>query len=69
MPILKLLSILVVANLFGHNNISKIYFAVKFHYSATVNSNISNNLTPLEVTFILLAMVPNCNNKAVAIEI
>ena len=45
LPISKLHSILVVVNLLAHNNISQICY------------NFSDNLTPLEVIFILLVMV------------
>ena len=58
LPISKLLSILAVANLLAHNNISQICYCGQISLqSAAVNCSFSDNLTPLGVTFILLAMV------------
>ena len=46
--ILKLLSILAVANLFAHNNISQFYYCCKISLqSVAVNCSFSDNLTPL----------------------
>ena len=56
MPILKLHSILAVANLLAHNNISQICYCGQISLqSAAVISAVF--LITLEVTFILLAMV------------
>ena len=49
-PISKLNSILAVANLLAHNNIRQISYC-------GLNNRYSDNLTPLGVTYILLAMV------------
>ena len=58
LPISKVSSILAVANLLAHNNISQIcYRGQDSLQSDTVHCSFSDNLTPLEVTFILLAMV------------
>ena len=58
LPISKLHSILAVANLLAHNNISQICYCGQISLqSAAVNCSFSDNLTPLGVTFILLAMV------------
>ena len=58
LPISKLHSILAVANLLAHNNISQIcYCGQILLQSAAVNCSFSDNLTPLGVTFILLVMV------------
>ena len=58
LPISKLQSILAVANLLAHNNISEICYCGPISLqSAAVNCIFSDNLTPLGVTFILLAMV------------
>ena len=55
LPILKLHSILAVANLLAHNNESQIcYCGQILLQSAAVNCSF---LTPLGVTFILLAIV------------
>ena len=54
-PISKLHSILAVANLLAHNNISQ--FCSCSLQCAAVNSILSENVTLLGVTFILLAMV------------
>ena len=49
-------SILAVANLLAHNNISQICYCGQISLqSAAVNCSFSDNLTPLGVTFILLA--------------
>ena len=57
-PISKLHSILAVANLLAHNNKSQICYCGQISLqSAAVNCSFSDNLTPLGVTFILLAMV------------
>ena len=54
----KLHSILAVANLLAHNNKSQICYCCQIlSQCAAVNCSFSDNLTPLEVTFILLAMV------------
>ena len=59
LPISKLHSILAVANLLAHNNISHICYCGQISLqSAAVKCSFSNNLIPLGVTFILLAMVP-----------
>ena len=61
LPISKLHSILVVANLLAHNNKSQIcYCGQILLQSAALNCRFSDNLTPLGVTLILLAMVPIC---------
>ena len=52
LPVSKLQSILAVAILLAHNNISQISLQ-----SAAVNCNFSDNLTSLGVIFILLARV------------
>ena len=58
LSISKLHPILVVANLLAHNNISQIYYCGQISLqSAAVNCSFSDNLTPLGVTFLLLAMV------------
>ena len=58
LPISKVHSILVVANLLAHNNICQIcYCGQILLQSAEVNCSISDNHTPLGVTFILLAMI------------
>ena len=57
-PFLKLHSILAVANLLAHNNISQICYCGQISLqSAAVNSSFSDSLAPLRVTFILLVMV------------
>ena len=54
----KLHSILGVANLLAHNNISHICYCGQISLrSAAVNCSFSDSLTPLWVTFILLAML------------
>ena len=59
LTISKLHSILAVVNLFAHNSISQICYCGQIPLqSAAVNCSFSDNLTPLGVTFILLAMVP-----------
>ena len=58
LPISKLHSILAIANLLAHNNKSQICYCGQISLqSAAVNCSFSDNLTPLVVTFILLAMV------------
>ena len=58
LPISKLHSILAVANLLAHNNISEICYCSQISLqSAAVNCSFSDNLTPLLVTFTLLAVV------------
>ena len=58
LPIFKLSSILAMANLLAHNNISQIcYCSQDSLQKDTVNCSFSDNLTPLGETFILLAMV------------
>ena len=58
LPISKLRSILAVANLPAHNNKSQICYCGQISLqSAAVNCSFSDNLTPLGVPFILLAMV------------
>ena len=48
LPILKLHSILAVANLLAHNNKSQICYCVQISLqSAAVNSSFSENLAPL----------------------
>ena len=57
LSISKLHSILAVANLLAHNNKSQICYCGQISLqSATVNCSFSDNLTPLGVPFILLAM-------------
>ena len=57
LPILKLHSILVVANLLAHNNKSKICYCGQISLqSAVVNCSFFDNLMPMVVTHILLAM-------------
>ena len=59
LPLSKLHSILTVANLLAHNNMGQISYWGKISVqSAAVNYSFSDNLTPLGVTFIFLAMVP-----------
>ena len=59
LAISKLHLILAVANLLAHNNISQICYCGQISLqSAAVNCNFSDNLTPVGVMFILLAMVP-----------
>ena len=53
----KLHSILAVANLLAHNNISQIYYCGQISLAA-VNCSFSDQLTPVGVPFLLLAMVP-----------
>ena len=58
LPISKLHSIIVAANLLAHNNISQICYCGQIPLqSAAVNCSFSGNLTTFWVTFILLAMV------------
>ena len=58
LAISKLHSILDVANLLAHNNIRQIcYWNQNSLQSAALNSSFSDNLTPLGVTFFLVAMV------------
>ena len=58
LPISKLHSILTVANLLAHNNISQICYCGQISFqSAAVNCIFSDNLTSLGVTFILLVLV------------
>ena len=53
-------SISAVANLLAHNNISLISYSDQISLqSVVINCSFSDNLTPLGVTFILLAMVPS----------
>ena len=49
------LDFIAVANLLAHNNMNQILLQ-----SALVNCSFSDNLTPFEVTFILLAIVHVC---------
>ena len=56
LPISKLHSILAVANLLAHNNISQICYCGQILYRV-LHCCFSNNLTLLGVTFILLEMV------------
>ena len=61
----KLHSNLAVANLLAHNNKSKNCYCGQISLqSAAVNCSFSDNLTPLGVTFILLAMVPRSMNHS-----
>ena len=58
LPISKLRLILAVAKLLAHNKISQICYCCQISsQSAAVNCSFCDNLTPLGVTFILLAMV------------
>ena len=58
LSISKLHSILAVANLLAHNNISQICYSGQISLqSAAVKCSFSDNLTPLRVTFILLTLV------------
>ena len=58
LPISKLHSILAEANLLAHNNKSQICYCDQISFqSAAVNCSFSENLTPLGVPFILLAIV------------
>ena len=58
LPISKLHSILAVANLLAHNNKSQICYCGQISLqSAAVNCSFLDNLKPLGVTYILLAMV------------
>ena len=62
LPISMLHSILAVANLFAHNNISQICYCGQISLqSAAVNCSFSGNLTPDGVTFSLLERVPADN--------
>ena len=55
LPISKIHSILAVANLLAHNNISQICYCGQISLqSAAVSCSFSDNLTPLGVTYILL---------------
>ena len=59
LPISKLHSIIAVANLLAHNKISQICYCSQISLqSAAVNCSFPENLISLEVTFILLAIVP-----------
>ena len=54
-------TISAVANLLAHNNISQICYCGQISLqSAAVDCSFSDNLTPLGVTFILLATVLIC---------
>ena len=54
----KLHAILAVANLLAHNNVSQICYCGRISLqSAAVNCSFYDNIAPLVVTFILLAMV------------
>ena len=56
---LKVHSILAVANLIAHNNMNQIcYCGQILLQSAAVKCSFSDNLAPMGVTFILLAVVP-----------
>ena len=58
LPISKLHSIIAVANLLAHNNKSQIRYCGQISLqNAAVNCTFSDNLAPLGVTLILLAMV------------
>ena len=58
LAISKLHSILAVANLLAHNNISQICYCGQISLqSSAVDCSFSDNLAPLGVTFILLAIV------------
>ena len=58
LAISKLHSILAIANLLVHNNISQICYCGQISLqSAAVNCSFSDNLISLGVTFILLALV------------
>ena len=64
-PISKLHSILAVANLLAHNNISQICYCGQISLrSAAVNCSFPDYLTPSGVTFILLAVVHHWHNAA-----
>ena len=57
-PSSKTYSILSVANLLAHNSTIQIYYCSQISLqSAAFNCSFSGNLTPLGVTFILLAML------------
>ena len=57
LPFSKIHMILDVANLLAHNNINQICYSGQILVqSAVLDSNFSDNLTPLGVTFILLAI-------------
>ena len=56
LPISKLHSILAVTNLLAHNNISQICYCGQISIQSAAVT-VSDNLTILRVTFILLAMV------------
>ena len=59
LPISKLHSILAVSNLLAHNNKFKIFNRGQISLqSAADNCSFSDNLTPLGVAIVLLAMVP-----------
>ena len=56
LPISKLYSVFAVANLLAHNNKSQICYCGQIALeSGSVNCSFSENLTPLGVSFILLA--------------
>ena len=58
LPISELNSILAIANLLAHNKKSQICYCGQISLqSAAVNCSFSDNLTPLGVTFILLAPI------------
>ena len=68
LPISKLHSILAVANLLAHNNISQICYCGQISLQSTaVNCTFSDNLRPLEVTFISLAMIQHLLNSFILI--
>ena len=55
---------LAVANSLAHNNISQICYCDQISLqSAAVNCSFSDNLTPLGVPFILLAMVRHSSHE------
>ena len=59
LPISIIHSILAVVNLLAHDNIRQICYCCQISLqSAAVSCSFFDNLIPLEVTFILLAMVP-----------
>ena len=58
LPISKLYSILAVANILARDNRRGICYCGQISlHNAAINCSFPDNLTPLEVTFILLPMV------------
>ena len=58
LPISKLHSFFAVVNLLAHNKKSQICYCGQISLQSGADNQLSDNLTPLGITFILLAMVP-----------